>query len=116
MKAIDKIVAEINRIDAGDLFGFDNLGLNSHEVIADSKALSRLVDKGVIRGGVEKVIFISQKFPYLENKNLKKMFYLRFVYLTRINKLLILLEPDCIIGWSTLLEFANIQLIWIFFW
>ena len=49
MKVTDKIVAKINRIDTGDLFGYDILGLNSDEIIAGSKALSRLVDKGIIR-------------------------------------------------------------------
>lgn len=49
MKVTDKIVAKINRIDTGDLFGYDTLGLNSDEIIAGSKALSRLVDKGIIR-------------------------------------------------------------------
>lgn len=49
MKVTDKIVAKINRIDAGDVFGYGTLGLTSDEVIAGSKALSRLVDKGIIR-------------------------------------------------------------------
>lgn len=49
MKVTDKIVAKINRIDTGDVFGYDTLGLTSDEIIAGSKALSRLVDKGVIK-------------------------------------------------------------------
>ncbi|MDQ5930583.1 MAG: hypothetical protein QG594_2371 [Bacteroidota bacterium] len=49
MKVTDKIVAKINRIDTGDVFGYDTLGLTSDEVIAGAKALSRLVDKGIIR-------------------------------------------------------------------
>ena len=49
MKVTDKILAKINRIDAGDVFGYDTLGVNSDEVLAASKALSRLVDKGVIK-------------------------------------------------------------------
>ena len=43
MKVTDKIVAKINRIDTGDVFGYDTLGLTSDEIIAGSKALSRLV-------------------------------------------------------------------------
>lgn len=49
MKVTDKIVAKINRIDKGDVFGYDTLGLTSGEIIAGSKALSRLVEKGVIK-------------------------------------------------------------------
>jgi predicted transcriptional regulator of viral defense system len=49
MKVTDKIAAKINRIDTGDVFGYDTLGLTSDEIIAGSKALSRLVDKGVIK-------------------------------------------------------------------
>ena len=49
MKVTDKITAKINRIDTGDVFGYDTLGLTSDEIIAGSKALSRLVDKGVIK-------------------------------------------------------------------
>lgn len=49
MKVTDKIVAKINRIDTGDVFGYDTLGLTSDEIIAGAKALSRLVDKGVIK-------------------------------------------------------------------
>ena len=49
MKVTDKIVAKIKRIDTGDVFGYDTLGLTSDEIIAGSKALSRLVDKGVIK-------------------------------------------------------------------
>lgn len=49
MKVTDKIVAKINRIDTGDVFGYDTLGLTSDEIIAGSKALSRLVGKGVIK-------------------------------------------------------------------
>lgn len=49
MKVTDKILAKINRIDTGDVFGYDTLGINSDEVLAASKALSRLVDKGVIK-------------------------------------------------------------------
>ncbi|WP_281336218.1 DUF6088 family protein [Flavobacterium eburneipallidum] len=49
MKVTDKIVAKIKRIDTGDVFGYDTLGLTSDEIIAGSKALSRLVDKGIIR-------------------------------------------------------------------
>jgi predicted transcriptional regulator of viral defense system len=49
MKVTDKIVAKINRIDTGDVFGYDTLGLTSDEIIAGSKALSRLVDKGIIK-------------------------------------------------------------------
>jgi predicted transcriptional regulator of viral defense system len=49
MKVTDKIAAKINRIDTGDVFGYDTLGLNSNEIIAGAKALSRLVDKGVIK-------------------------------------------------------------------
>ena len=49
MKVADKILAKINRIDTGDVFGYEALGINSVEVIAASKALSRLVDKGVIK-------------------------------------------------------------------
>lgn len=49
MKVTDKIVAKINRIDSGDVFGYDVLGLTSDEITAGTKALSRLVDKGVIR-------------------------------------------------------------------
>ena len=49
MKVTDKILAKINRIDTGDVFGYEALGINSVEVIAASKALSRLVDKGVIK-------------------------------------------------------------------
>lgn len=49
MKVTDKILAKINRIDTGDVFGYDVLGINSDEVLAASKALSRLVDKGVIK-------------------------------------------------------------------
>lgn len=49
MRVTDKIAAKINRIDTGDVFGYDTLGLTSNEIIAGSKALSRLVDKGVIK-------------------------------------------------------------------
>lgn len=49
MKVTDKIIAKINRIDTGDVFGYDTLGLTSDEVIAGAKALSRLVDKGIVR-------------------------------------------------------------------
>ena len=49
MKVTDKILAKINRIDTGDVFGYDTLGINSDEVLAASKALSRLVDKGIIK-------------------------------------------------------------------
>lgn len=49
MKVTDKIVAKINRIDIGDVFGYDTLGLTPDEIIAGSKALSRLVDKGVVK-------------------------------------------------------------------
>ena len=49
MKVTDKILAKINRIDTGDIFGYNTLGINSDEVLAASKALSRLVDKGVIK-------------------------------------------------------------------
>lgn len=49
MKVTDKILARINRIDTGDLFGYAILGLNADEIIAGSKALSRLVNKGIIR-------------------------------------------------------------------
>ncbi len=49
MKVTDKILARINRIDTGDVFGYDTLGINSDEVIAASKALSRLVANGVIK-------------------------------------------------------------------
>lgn len=49
MKVTDKILAKINRIDTGDLFGYDRLEINSDEIIAASKALSRLVEKGVIK-------------------------------------------------------------------
>lgn len=49
MKVTDKIVAKLNRIDTGAVFGYDALGLTSDEIIAGSKALSRLVDKGVIK-------------------------------------------------------------------
>lgn len=49
MKVTDKIVAKINRIDTGDVFGYKILGLTSDEIIAASKALSRLVDKGTIK-------------------------------------------------------------------
>lgn len=49
MNVTDKIVAKINRIDPGDLFGYDTLGLTSDEIIAGSKALCRLVEKGIIR-------------------------------------------------------------------
>lgn len=49
MKVTDKILAKINRIDTGDVFGYDVLGINSDEVLAASKALCRLVDKGVIK-------------------------------------------------------------------
>lgn len=49
MKVTDKILAKINRIDTGDVFGYDILGIDSDEVLAASKALSRLVDKGVIK-------------------------------------------------------------------
>lgn len=49
MKVTDKIAAKIKRIDIGDVFGYDTLGLTSDEIIAGSKALSRLVDKGIIR-------------------------------------------------------------------
>jgi predicted transcriptional regulator of viral defense system len=49
MKVTDKIAAKINRIDTGDVFGYDTLGLTADEIIAGSKALSRLVDKGVIK-------------------------------------------------------------------
>ena len=49
MKVTDKILAKINRIDTGDVFGYNTLGINSDEVLAASKALSRLVDKGVIK-------------------------------------------------------------------
>lgn len=44
MKVTDKILTKINRIDRGDLFGYDALGITSDDVIAASKALSRLVD------------------------------------------------------------------------
>ena len=49
MKVTDKILAKINRIDAGDVFGYDTLGITSDEILAASKALGRLVDKGVIK-------------------------------------------------------------------
>jgi hypothetical protein len=49
MKVTDKILAKINRIGTGDVFGYDTLGLTSDEIIAGSKALSRLVDKGIIK-------------------------------------------------------------------
>lgn len=49
MKVTDKILVKINRIDAGNVFGYDSLGITSDDVIAASKALSRLVDKGVIK-------------------------------------------------------------------
>jgi len=49
MKVTDKILAKINRIDTGDVFGYDVLGITPDEVLAASKALSRLVDKGVIK-------------------------------------------------------------------
>lgn len=49
MKVTDKITAKINRIDTGDVFGYDTLGLTPNEIIAGAKALSRLVDKGVIK-------------------------------------------------------------------
>jgi len=49
MKVTDKILTKINRIDTGDIFGYDALGITSEDVIAASKALSRLVDKGVIK-------------------------------------------------------------------
>lgn len=49
MKVTDKIVTKINQIDSGDLFGYDMLGLTPDEIIAGSKALSRLVAKGVIK-------------------------------------------------------------------
>lgn len=49
MKVTDKILAKINRINTGDVFGYDTLGINSDKVIAASKALSRLVEKGVIK-------------------------------------------------------------------
>lgn len=49
MKVTDKILAKINRIDTGDVFGYDTLEINSDEIIAASKALSRLVEKGVIK-------------------------------------------------------------------
>lgn len=49
MKVADKILTKINRIDTGDVFGYDTLGINPVEVIAASKALSRLVEKGVIK-------------------------------------------------------------------
>lgn len=42
MKVTDKIIARINRIDTGDVFGYDALGITSDEIIAGSKALSRL--------------------------------------------------------------------------
>ena len=68
MKVTDKIVAKINRIDTGDVFGYDTLGLTSDEIIAGSKALSRLVDKGELLKELEKVIIINQKFPFGEQK------------------------------------------------
>lgn len=49
MKVTDKILAKINRIDTGYLFGYDRLEINSDEIIAASKALSRLVEKGIIK-------------------------------------------------------------------
>lgn len=49
MKVTDKILAKINRIDTGDVFGYDSLEINSDEIIAASKALSRLVEKDVIK-------------------------------------------------------------------
>jgi predicted transcriptional regulator of viral defense system len=49
MKVTAKIAAKINRIDSGDVFGYDTLELTSDEITAGSKALSRLVDKGVIK-------------------------------------------------------------------
>jgi predicted transcriptional regulator of viral defense system len=49
MKVTDKIMVKINRIDTGEVFGYDKLGITSDEVIAASKALSRLVEKGAIK-------------------------------------------------------------------
>jgi len=49
MKVTDKILAKINRIDTGDVFGYDTLGITSDEILAASKALSRFVDKGLIK-------------------------------------------------------------------
>ena len=49
MKVTDKIITKINRIDAGAVFGYDTLGISSDEILAASKALSRLVDKGLIK-------------------------------------------------------------------
>jgi hypothetical protein len=49
MKVTDKILTKINRIDTGDVFGYDSLGITSDEIIAGSKALSRLVNKGIIK-------------------------------------------------------------------
>jgi hypothetical protein len=49
MKVTDKIKTKINRIDAGELFGYDTLGITLDEVIAASKALSRLVENGYIK-------------------------------------------------------------------
>lgn len=49
MKVTDKIVAKINRIATGDVFGYDTLGLTSNEIIAGSKALGRMVNKGIIK-------------------------------------------------------------------
>jgi predicted transcriptional regulator of viral defense system len=49
MKVTNKIKTKIDRIDTGEVFGYDTLGITSNEVIAASKALSRLVENGYIK-------------------------------------------------------------------
>ena len=57
MKVTDKIKTKIDRIDAGEVFGYDMLGITSNEVIAASKALSRLVEKVI--SNEQKKVFIT---------------------------------------------------------
>jgi len=96
MKVTDKILAKINRIDTGDVFGYDVLGITPDEVLAASKALSRLVDKGVIKRA-RKGYYYKPKVSVFGEQKPREDVLLSLYLFEKISKLLMLQVLDCII-------------------
>lgn len=80
MNVAEKIKQKIDRIDTGVVFGYTALGLTPGEVLAASKAMSRLAEDGVIRRAKKGLYYKPKQSAFGELKPGEEVLLTRYLF------------------------------------
>jgi len=80
MTVAQKIKQKIDRIDKGTLFGYNTLGITPDEVLAASKAISRLTAEGIIRRAKKGIYYKPKQSAFGEVKPREEVLLSRYLF------------------------------------